>query len=228
MVSTGPTVQLTVDNRPVRMIVVDRTLALTSVLDLPPTAWLEVRAEAVDERGIELWAPATRSPGSEVRLYLDQGRPAIGLFPPVTPDMPSEVAALARQPTASLTSIASVHVVTRRVTLPGLVVVGGGRDIAITSDQVRGLTALQRGVSRAEGWPLAAVIDLALPKGEVRTIRIEGAGEPISLANATLRDPKQILVLKQNQRGEYVFRMWEREGRSPTRELRGVTRIVVD
>ncbi|MBS1124013.1 MAG: hypothetical protein H6Q90_6241, partial [Deltaproteobacteria bacterium] len=36
------------------------------------------------------------------------------------------------------------------------------------------------------------------------------------------------VVLKQNQRGEYVFRVWEVDGRYPTRELRRVTRIVVD
>lgn len=225
---TGPTIQLTVDDGPARTVVIDRTLALASLLELPPAAWLEVRAEAVDERGIELWAPATWYPGSEVRLYLDQGQPALGLFPPVTPDMPAEVAALARQPTASLTTLASVHVVTRRVTRPGLIVVGDGREIAITSDQLRALPALQRGASRAEGWPLADVIDLASPKVEVQTIRIEGAGDPITLAAQALRDPAQILVLKQNQRGDYVFRMWEPQGRSPTRELRRVTRIVVD
>lgn len=220
--------QLTIDDRPARTVVIDQTRALSSLLDLPPATWLEVRGEAVDERGIELWAPATRYPGSEVRLYLDQGKPAIGLFPPVTHDMPPEVAALARQPTASLTSVASVLVVTRRVILPGLIVVGGGQEIAITSDQLRAMPAPQRGTSRAEGWSLADVIDLALAKAEVRTIRIEGGGEPITLGVAALRDPRQIIVLKQNQRGEYVFRMWEPEGRSPTRELRRVNRIVVD
>lgn len=225
---TGPTIQLTIDDAPVQTVVIDRSLALASLLEVHPAAWLEVRGEAVDERSLELWAPATRYPGSEVRLYLDQGQPALGLFPPVTPDMAAEVAALARQPTASLTTLASVHVVTRQVTRPGLIVVGGGREITITREQLRALPALQRGASRAEGWPLSDVIELASPTVDVRTVRIEGAGEPIILAIHALRDPAQIIVLKQNQRGEYVVRMWEPHGRSPTRELRRVTRIVVD
>lgn len=225
---TGPTVELTVDDGPPRTVVIAGTVALSTLVDLPPTAWLEVRAAAVYDRGLELSAPATRYPGSEIRLYLDQGQPALGLFPPVTPDMPAEVAALARQPTASLTTVASVHVVTRRIAMPSLRIVVGGRDVAITSDQLRAVPGLPRGTSRAQGWPLVDVIHLAAPGGDLRTIRIEGDGDPISVPAAALQDPKQIIVLKQNQRGEYVFRMWEPDGRSPTRELRRVTRIVLD
>lgn len=228
MVPTGPTVQLTIDDQAPRTVVIDGTIALSTLVELSPATWIEVRAEALDERGIELWEPVTRYPGSEIRLYLDQGQPALGLFPPVTPDMPAEVAALARQPTASLTTVASVHVLTRRIAQPGLLIVGRGREITIPSEQVRALPAVPRGTSRAQGWQLSDVIDLASLDGEVRTIRIEGAGDPISLAVGVLRDPQQIIVLKQNQRGEYVFRMWEPNGRSPTRELRRVTRIVVD
>lgn len=227
-VATGPTVQLTLDDRPPRTVAVGGTVALSTLVDLPPAAWLEVRGDAVDDRGLELWAPAARYPGSELRLYLDQGQPALGLFPPVTADMPTEVAALARQPTVSLTALASVQVLTRVIVQPGLIVAGASREVAIASDQLHALPALPRGASRAQGWPLADVIDLASVQPELRTIRVEGAGDPLTFSAAAVRDPTQIIVLKQNKRGEYVVRVWEVDGRSPTRELRRVTRIVVD
>lgn len=227
-VATGPTVQLTLDDRPTQTVAIRGTVALSTLVGAAPAAWLEVRADAVDDRGLEVWAPATRYPGSELRIYLDQGQPAIGLFPPVTADMPAEVAALARQPTLSLTTLSSIHVLTRVVTQPGLIVVGAGREIAIASTQLHALPALPRGASRAEGWPLADVIDLASVQAELRTIRVEGAGDPLTFTAAELRDPPKIIVLKQNKRGEYVVRVWEVDGRSPTREVRRVTRLVVD
>jgi len=228
VVPSGPTVQLTLDEGPPRTIVIGGPIALSTLFEVAPAAWIEVRADATDDRGLELSAPATRYPGSELRLYLDQGQPALGVFPPVTPDMPAEVAALARQPSVSLTSLASVHVLTRRIALPGLIVVVGGHEVAVVSDQLLALPGVPRGASRAQGWLLAGVIGLAVPDREVATIRVLGAGDPVTLDAQVLRDPGKIVVLKQNQRGEYVFRVWEVDGRYPTRELRRVTRIVVD
>jgi hypothetical protein len=227
-IPTGPTVQLTVDDGAPRTIAIERTIPLRALLDVAPAAWIEVRAAATDERGLELSAPATRYPGSELRLYLDQGQPALGVFPPITPDMPADVAALARQPTASLTSLASVHVQTRPTARSGLVVVAEGREVAISGEQVHALPGVPRGTSRAQGWLLAGLIELASPGREVTTIRILGAGDPMTIGAQLLRDPAQIVVLKQNQRGEYVFRVWDRDGRYPTREVRRVTRIVLD
>jgi len=224
----GPTVQLTLDDGPPRTIVIRGPILLSTQFDVAPAGWIEVRADATDDRGLELSAPATRYPGSELRLYLDQGQPALGVFPPITPDMPPEVAALARQPTASLTSLASVHVLTRRVAPSGLTVVVGGHEVEVASAQLHALPGVPRGTSRAQGVLLAGVIDLAAPGREVRTIRIVGAGDTVTLDPQVLRDPRQIVVLKQNQRGEYVFRVWEVDGRYPTRELRRVTRVVVD
>ncbi len=211
-----------------RTIPIDGAISLATLIALPPAIWLEVHGEATDDRELQLDGPARRYPGSEVRVYLEQGRPALGVFPPVTPDMPPEVAALARQPSASLTGLARVHVVTKRTALPGLIVVDGTRELAVTSDQLVMLAGIQRGESRAQGWALVDVIGLARSTTGIQTFQIFGAGDPITLAGSALRDATQILVLKQNQRGEYVFRVWASDGRRPSRELRRVTKIVVD
>ena len=227
-VRVGPTVQLTVDDGAPRTIEISGAIVLATLVDAAPATWIDVRADASDDRGIELGAPATRYAGSEVRIYLDQGQPALGVFPPVMPDMPPEVAALARQPTASLTNLSSVHVLTRPIVLSGLVVVAGGHEVPISAAQVHTLPTVPRGESRAQGWLLAGVIELASPDRAVATVKLLGAGDPVTLDAHVLRDPEQIVVLKQNQRGEYVFRVWARDGRHPTRELRRVTRIVLE
>jgi hypothetical protein len=224
----GPTIELVLDDGAPRTISVDGVLPLATLIATPPATWLEVHGEATDDRELQLDGPARRYPGSEVRVYLEQGRPALGVFPPVTPDMPPEVAALARQPSASLTALARVHVVTKRTVLPGLIVVDGTREVAVASDQLVTLAGTPRGASRAQGWALADVIGLVRRTAGIQTIQILGAGDPITLAGSALRDATQIFGLKQNQRGEYVFRVWAADGRRPSRELRRVTKIVVD
>jgi len=224
----GPTIQLAVDDGASRAITIGGSIPLATLVAAAPATWLEVRADATDDRGLEVVAPATSYPGSELRLYLDHGQPALGVFPPITPDMPPEVAALARQPTASLTSLASVHVLTRRVAPSGLTVVVGGREVVVPSAQLHALPGVPRGTSRAQGLLFAGVVGLAAQGREIRTIRIVGVGDTVTLDPQVLRDPRQLVVLKQNQRGEYVFRVWEVDGRYPTRELRRVTQIVLD
>ena len=226
----GPAIQLSIDDGDKRTIGIDRTIPLASVVEIPPASWLEVRADADDERWLELAKPATAYPGSEIRLYLDQGRVALGVFPAVTPDMPPEIAARARQPTASLTAVVSVQIVTQRSTrLPPLSIVVEGRDIALASDKLRALRRVSG--KRAHGWALADVIALAGRASpgapDPQAIHVVGA-ETVTVEPAALRDQTRFHLLKPNQRGEYVFRVWESEGRAPTREVRRVTKIVLD
>lgn len=226
-VPLGPTVQLSLDGA-TRTVEVTRTIALADLVAAPPAAWLEVRADAPDGRFFEVPTPTTTYPGSELRLGVDRGRITIGVFPPVTADMSSEVAARARHPLVSLTTVASVEVVTRRTsTLPPLVIEVDGRPHALTGDQLATLPGVSKGTARAQGWPLDAVIALAVRDRPARELRLVGAQE-VTLTAHELRDPTKLFVLKANQRGEYVFRMWDIDGRRPTREVRRVTKIVVD
>ena len=64
-------------------------------------------------------------------------------------------------------------------------------------------------------WELADVI------GKVGKVRIVGDRE-ITL------DSTDGAVLKSNQRGEYVLRVWDNSGSNATREVRRVTKIVVE
>ena len=64
-------------------------------------------------------------------------------------------------------------------------------------------------------WPLADVI------GKVGKVRIVGDTE-ITL------DSIDHAVLKSNQRGEYVLRVWDNSGSTATHEVRRVTKIVVE
>jgi hypothetical protein len=57
---------------------------------------------------------------------------------------------------------------------------------------------------------------------DAQAVRVIGAQE-ITLDRVEIDKA----VLKPNQRGEYVIRVWDEGAKVPTREVRGVTKIVV-
>lgn len=222
----GPTLQLTLDGD-TRTVEISRAVPLATLVTADPASWLEVRADASDGRWIEVPTPTTTYPGSEIRVFLDQGRPALGVFRPTTPDMPADIAALARQPLSSLGPLTSITVLTRRVsTLRSLAIEVDGKQLHVTGDQLATLAKATSEGSRAQGWPLIEVIRLVNGDRELREIRVVGADE-LTLSGADVRDPSRIHVLKANQRGEYVFRVWDVGGRHATREVRAVTKLVL-
>ncbi len=222
----GPSVQLALDGA-ARRVAISQPIALTRLVDAAPSTWLEVRAETDDGRALELPSPSTTYPDREVRLYLDEGRPALGVFPPITADMPPDVAARARQPTATLAPISRVSVTTHRVdSRPPLTIVIDGAEHALTADQLDTLLPATGGPPRAQGWPLADVIGLAAGSRTFRTVRIV-ADEDLTLGTHALRAPQQQALLRLNHHGEYVFRVWESGRQSPTYERHHVTKIVL-
>jgi hypothetical protein len=212
-VPQGPQVEVFSDDN-ARTISVVEPVALAKVVTEAPASWLEVRADAPDGRSIEL-APR---PEDEIRLYLEQGKVAIGVFPPVTADMPPEVRARANQPFSSLVGVSTVHVATHLPSLPDLTITVAGKDVAL-SDALRGLQPT--GKRRAQGWPLEDVLGLA-GAANVQAARVVGAQE-ITLDRAEIEKA----LIKPNHRGEYVIRVWDEGAKAPTREVRGVTKIVV-
>lgn len=215
-VPTGPTVEVSVDDAVVRRVAVDKPVALATLVTTPIRGWLAVQADTTDDRSIDLVPRG----GAEIRLFLDQGRPAIGSFPTVTSDMSPEIAALARQPTASLAGIASVRVLTKRPVLPPIAVEVDGTAHTVAGETLRGLTAISE--RHAQGWRVVDVIKLASER-PVTAFRVVGA----TTLTVDPLDPDRHYLLKLNRRGEYVFRVWEHGARTPLTEARRVAKIVV-
>lgn len=221
----GPTVEVRVDDGAPRRVAVTTPVTLVSLVGVAPDAWLEVTAAAGDERTLELTRPAATYPDTEVRIYIDQARPAIGVFRSVTPTMPPDIVAIAKQPVVSLVDVSAIHVHTRPRELPPLTVVADGRAVSV-STQLRDLAKLRATTPRERGWRLGDVIGLVVPADRVlRSVRLHAQGAITEIDVQALRAPTAIF--KENQRGEYVFRMWD-NAKSRQLEVRGVTKIEVE
>lgn len=223
----GPWIDLTIDGAAPRTIRLDQAIPLSALVEPAPSTWLEVEASTRDGRSLELASPSTSYPGSELRLYVDRGRAALGVFPPVTADMPAEVAAIARQPIAALLSISSVQVHTKPSPVPPLTIEIAGNARAVTAEQLRALPTASAGSWRAQGWALADVVEAAAPGIEVHAIRVIGT-QTVRVDAAALRDQSRVMLLKPTRRGSYVFRMWDNGAKTPANEVRDVTKLVVD
>jgi hypothetical protein len=215
---------LSIDDDATTQVAITAPIALADLVWVPSPVWREVRAEASDGRTITLTSPATTYANAEVRLYLDGNRVALGVFPPITPDMKPEVARLARQPLESLVGITSLRIVTRRRELPGLTVEVDGKPTVLGTDRLRALPVIRVGPKGSEGW---SVLEIAARMDPQRTWRsIRAIGEDASI-EVDLRASSHY-VLKPNQRGDYVLRVWERGNKAPTREIRKLTKIALD
>jgi hypothetical protein len=209
----GPEIELFVDDN-ARTVAVDQPIALSKVVTPAPASWLEVRADGANDHFIEL----SPRPEDEIRLYIDHDEVAIGVFPPLTADMPADVKQRAALPLSSLVGLTSVHGMTHLPKLPSLVIGLGEREVTL-DDALHGLTP--SGKRRAQGWALSDVLVLA-GAGDVQALRIVGAQE-ITLDRSEIDKA----IIKPNQRGEYVVRVWDEGAKAPTREVRGVTKILV-
>jgi len=221
----GPTVELTVDDGDTTAVTMGSAARpLAAVVGPQPAAWLEVRASTADGRDLELTRPATKYPDAEVRLYMDQGRPALGVFRHITADMPADIQRIARQPIVALAGVAEVTVRTQLETFAPLTIRLEGRDQVIT-ESLRTLRLHPSRKPRERGWELGAILALAVPPDRAITaVRLhtkDGTAMPLDVA--LVRNPSA--VLKRNRHGEYVFRMWDTK---PTLELRGVTLIEIE
>jgi hypothetical protein len=215
-------VAVTLDDAAPRPVQVTGPVALDTLVGTPPDTWVEVIGATSDDRMIELAHPSTAYPGATVRLYLEQGQPALGVFRPIAPDLPSDLAAIAKQPLQSLIGVTEVSVRTHVVALPPLSVVVDGVATDV-SPQLRGLSK-SGATPRERGWSLGDVIGLAIPAGrEVQSVRLVASGTTTPLPREALKG-----LFKLTRHNQYVFRMWDKPKDPPSHEVRGVTSIEID
>jgi hypothetical protein len=200
---------------PLREISIAQPTPLATLIpSLPPVTWVAVIAKAGPTRFLELSTPSMSYPGAEVRLYLERGKLAIGVFRPVARDLPAAVARIASQPAASLVGIDSIDIITV-LTSNDLIVEIGGREHRWSPDRGAGLTAGKH------GWAFDDVLATLAPETSWKRLRLIGATEV-----GVERDDRRQVTVKLTHEGAYVFRMWE-EGRAVI-DVRALTRIVVE
>ena len=189
----GPSIEVSLDDAP-RIVVIDRSIPLSSLVSAPPAQWIDVRADAKDGRWLEIPTPTTTYPDGELRLYLDRERVAIGVF-------------VNDRAIAALSPITRVRIATHVASSPA-----SPSSVVIS---VRGHEQLWKGEARET--PLRDVIGTQ----DVRSVRVVGDTE---ITLATINNA----ILKRNQRGEHVVRVWDNGREHPTQEVRRVTKIVVE
>ena len=198
--STDPTIEVIVDDA-TRTVPVHGTILLASLVSPAPSAWAELRADSADGRWLEIPAPTTTYPDGEVRLYVERKRVAIGVF-------------TGEHLVAQLVPVTRVRVSTHETwpeTMPSLAIVVGGVPKPLASNDLRALHEKPR-----KGWALIDVIHLAT--SDAKRVQI----------NDEVFDDITNVTLKLNRGGSYVARVWDNDGTAPTREIRNVTKIVVE
>jgi hypothetical protein len=217
-------VQISIDGKPLRTVAIGAPVALATLVPPAPGAWFDVTAKTADGRFLELAHPATTYPGAEVRLYLDHGKPAIGVFRPVAPNLPPDVDRIAREPAIALDGILEIDVLTHAppvAAVEGLVVEAPGRpQQTLQPDDLSDLPDASGPTARAHGWALSAVLERAGVAGVSHVDVIGDHDEPIDL-------DKHTVLIKQNHRGQYVVQVWDTGHEEASEEVRGVQKIVV-
>lgn len=210
----GPTLEILLDGELLTTATITEPIALARLVPyLPPPTWLVVSSKAPDGRYVELESPAISYPRAEVRIYLERGKPALGVFNPVEPNLPAAVARIAAQPLASLHPISRLEILTKIPDLLDLDIEVDGRPLVIAAPALEALHT-QRGVA------VATLFDA--PHRQIRIIAPTGEQ---TFPWSALQD--RDVRLKQNRQGEYVFRVWDNQ-RDKAFEVRDVTKIVVE
>lgn len=181
---------------------------------LPIGLWREVHASAPDGRYLDLHAPARTYPGSEIRLYVERGKPAIGVFRPRATDLPASLARIADQPIGALPGVQRIEIAIRARPAPPALELNV-RGTAQTLPEHAEL-------SKRRGAPLAALL-AGVPGARVRVI---GETTERVYARDVIESTPADFTLKRTHTGGFVFRRWQ--GTSATDELRGIRSIVVE
>lgn len=204
-----------IDGEQVADLVITQPRLLPDALPwLPVAAWRDVHAIAPDGRFLDLHAPARTYPGAELRIYVERGKPVIGVFRPRSADLPAALARIADQPIGVLPDVQRIEITIRPPPAPrSLVLIAGGAEHPVPAHAE---------LSKRRGAPLAALL-AGLPGARVRVI---GDATELAYDRAVIDATPGDFTLKQTRHDDYVFRRWQ--GASATEELRGIRRIVVE
>ncbi len=223
----GPHVELKIDGGAARTLTVTGTTPLATLV--PPTPpWLLVEAAAADGRYLELQSPATTYPGAEIRLYLRDERPVIGVFRAAVTGVPAAVAEQAAQPVVELTAVTSIDVWTHPPPSPAaeatlaIEIAGKPRRDVPVSDLAQIAEQHDR---RMRGWLLRDILADSGARDAIASVKVVGASGEHTVTPAELAG---LALLKKNQRGELVFQVWQAGGDQALLQVRGVTRLVVE
>lgn len=221
---SGPSVEISVDSKPFRTLPIGATTSLAALVPPKPEAWFDVTARSADGRFIEIAHPQTTYPGSEIRLYVQRGKPAIGVFRPVPTGVPADVERIAREPAVQLDGVIAVDVLTHAPAAPavaGLVVEAPGRPPqTLEPEDLEDLKEGSGPTGHAHGWALGDVLARAGVAGAAHVRIIGDHEEAIDLTAHTV-------LIKQNHRGQYVVQVWDDGNVEAVAEVRGVSKIVV-
>jgi hypothetical protein len=221
----GPYATLAVDGAKPAVVTVSAPTSLATLVPATP-AWFLVEAQATDGRFLELQTPATTYPGAEVRLYVRDGRLAIGVYRPPVTEVPPAVAELAAQPVVELTNVVEINVWTKPPPKPPSEVltieVPGRPPRELDREELAKLTEVHE--RRARGWLLRDLITYASPGARPASVRVIGSGGEEVVSAEQLA---KTALIKRNQKGELVFQLWEPAKERATVQVRGVTRLVV-
>jgi hypothetical protein len=227
---TGPSVIVKVDGRTLTTVAITKRTPLATLVPTTPP-WLFVEASAPDGRYLELDTPATTYPGAELRLDLQNGHISLGVYNPPLTDAPPGVIALAAQPIAILPDVTEIDVLTHPRPAPaatGIEVVNGGQPArVVTSGDLESLVE-PRPRPRIRGWALRDVIELAAPGAGYGGVQVIAEGAQQIFSHDEISAPKGSILLKMNQRGQYVLQVWD-DGviDRPRLQLRDVKRLVL-
>jgi hypothetical protein len=227
----GPSVVVKLDGRTLATVPITQRTPLATLVPTT-TPWLFVEATAPDGRYLELDQPATTYPGAELRLDLENGHISLGLYNPPLTDAPPGVVALAAQPIVILADVTEIDVLTRPRATPeatGIEVVNGDQPARVlTSTDLEPLTEA-RPRPRIRGWALRDVIELAAPGAQYGRVQVIAEGTQQSFGRDELSAAKVSVLLKMNQRGQYVLQVWDEATLDrPRTQLRAVRRLVLE
>ena len=227
-------VRLHLNGTPVATVEPEEVLGRDPIVErLPPDArdpeaWTLLAVAGEAGRRMSIANPATRFGEQTACLYLLEGHLALGMF-----------GSAAREPSTYIARVTDVIVWTEapapdpiRLTTADLeIVVDGGPPVRPTPDDLSGLAvAMPAGDGGHPGWPLRAVVALAVDPGRVTAVQVQVGDETDAQASGDLlRSDGAALLLRPNRRGLLAFdgSGVDAAGLPVDLRVRGVTRLAV-
>ena len=232
----GPTIRVFVDDVEVGVVAVsEEPIPLASRLPkeaADPETWRRIEAHASGGRFLDVRRPTETYANGEVRLYLQQKQPAIGVFRPVREGLPEHIAKIARQPAVSLSDVSKVVVHTRDpvpVPVAELSLEATGLPPwTIVPEDLEDLPVVAGDRSAGRGRAVRDVVR-ARTQGLVDRVVIEARdGRAHTLDAEDLADEGKKALLRVNRKNQWVFKLYEGGADSASAEVRDVVRLRIE